>query len=354
MNKLRIGGMIAAVAFAFIVPRVASRWSEKAASEAAHDAQIGAGPTEETENEKRGRKLSAYAIPCGNNLGDQIGSRLESYHRWAPAEAPLGPESRPSSVGRLSSLANCRQAATNAAQLEPRLADVEGAATALIAAAEALDDVLRRAAEYYREQNYKDDAFAAGNVLHAEINAKGTAAQAAFRAFRELTDRHHDRVTEQRLVELERTPGRRLQYLVTRAGRDALKLVELLDDAQIGEDAKLAGVDAAAFQQKAQEFEALVDELRGYHDSHPAERNSVRNASGYINALGSDFVPELKQMARRLRDGQPYAERELGNNLFAEGSIQGSPGALLRAYNHTVQSYNVLSFEVLTTNMVQQ
>src|SRR5690606_27679754 len=144
------------------------------------------------------------------------------------------------------------------------------------------------------------------NAMHTEITAKGQATLTAFQAFRAVTDAHHDRMTEPRLAELERAPGRRLQYLITRASRDALKLVELLDEADIGEDAKLTDVDAAVFQKGAQDFEALVDELRTYHNANSAERGSVRNASQYISSLESVYIPSIKQMARRLRDGQPY------------------------------------------------
>src|SRR5690606_42157795 len=100
--------------------------------------------------------------------------------------------------------------------------------------------------------------------------------------------------------------------------------------------------------------EALVDELRTYHDANSAERGSVRNASQYISSLESVYIPSIKQMARRLRDGQPYTNSELNRNPFAQGSIDGSTGALLRAYNRSVQSYNMLSFEVLTTNSVEE
>ena len=86
------------------------------------------------------------------------------------------------------------------------------------------------------------------------------------------------------------------------------------------------GVDPAAFTQKSVAFEAAVDELRAYYDQHPAERRSVENANGYINALAHYLVPEIKAISRRLESATVYTENELANNPLGYGNVAGNHG----------------------------
>lgn len=357
MNKIKLGIAGVGIVFGLVVPRLAAwngdRMAAQARAEAAR-ANRGAGPSNETQNEQLGRKLSAYAVPCANQLGDAIANAANGYYRWARGETLSKETTRPGSVLRIHAISPCQRAAANAVRLEPRLHDVEATVAAYIEAAKAFDAVLARADEYYREHNYEDDQFALGNELHREIAAKLTAVRSARDTFRALTDTYNDRMTEVRLAELQRAPGRRLEFLITRISRDAEKLVDVLGDAGIDETGKLVGVDPAAFTQKSVAFEAAVDELRAYYDQHPAERRSVENANGYINALAHYLVPEIKAISRRLESATVYTENELANNPLGDGNVAASPGRAVRQYNATVDAYNRMRFEVVTTDETER
>lgn len=356
---MRIGLMVVVMLAGLVVPRVMSWYADKASATAAAEAREesartarGAGPQNETPNEQLGRKLSAYAEPCVNRLGDQIDRASEIYSRWANTETLSAESTRPGTVQRISSIQECETAARNAATLTPPLPDVELAATVYLAAARDLDTVLGRAEEYYRERNYEDDAFALGNQLHTELRAKFEAMNTARVAFRRTIDVHGDQQIEMRLAELERLPGRRLELLVTRVSRDAEKLLDLTDQSDIDESGKLTGIDAAVLEQKVLAFEAAVDELSTYFNTHVPERASVQNAQSYINTLNNYLVPEAKALSRRVKNGTAFTDSELRLNPLGDGNVEGSPGRMVRRYNQTIGAFNTLRYEVVTNEDV--
>jgi len=320
---------IAAVILALTLPgcskketpeeRAAARAERAAAREAARQAK----PNPQ-------KKFNLY-VDCYNNADGNFHKSLERYASWIK-DMDVGPTGKEPLIDLydVHQAQRCKKAVEEANAMEPKMPDVEAAASAYVASLEPLEATINEAAPYYDRKNYKDDGLAKGKALHKPLVEQGRAFAAASKKLAGALDEVNDQQQQAQLQELEKEGGRDLSYYHLSVMIQAKDLMKALtqDDADVEKAA--AKLDA---------FEKTVDEMSTTADKVEKKPAMWSHYSGRVE----NFRKAAKELYRRMRDKTPYSASEKTKLGTSSGwMVEGSPDKLVRNYNDMVGASNNL------------
>ena len=171
-------------------------------------------------------KLNAY-VGCINRLSSRSYDSQSRYFSWAPKSGPTGKERIIYGTYTIYDTSDCAKNVEDANALEPRDAALETAASAYVSAVNTLGPLLKEAADYYTEENYKDDKMAKGRALHPRLVAAWDAFAAADKNLRAGIDTITDRRKAERLAEIEAKEGKKTRYYVEALMIDAKRVLRV-------------------------------------------------------------------------------------------------------------------------------
>lgn len=275
------------------------------------------------------QKINAY-VACINRLSARAHSSRERYFSWANATGPTGKERIIYGTYTIYETADCRKGVEAANPLEPRMPELEAAATAYVEAVSALEPLLIETDNYYKQENYKDDKMAKGRALHPRLVAAWNAFASADDRLRAGLDVVQDRRALEELAEIEQSEGRKGRYHV-----EAL----MLRAKQVLRAQNTASPDLSNITKSLAAYEAIVvdaEKYAGSADDGKAVADLVRPAK--------ELLVTSKQLMRRVRDKVPYSQGDrMMLNSGGGWMVEGSQPRLVRDYNQLIDSYNRLS-----------
>lgn len=271
-------------------------------------------------------KINAY-VGCINRLSERSYASQARYFSWVGKEGPTGRERIIYGLYTIYDTSGCKKNVEQANAAEPRLPELEAAASAYAAAVVALEPLLKEADDYYQQQNYKDDRMAKGRALHPRLVAAWDAFAAADRKLRAGLDVLQDKQAVERLAEIESTEGRKERYHI-----EAL----MIRAKRVMRTESAAPSDLAQFTEAIGDYEAMVKATEEY----AAANKDGKIGSSFVGAAKT-FLTTAKQLMRRVRDKVPYSS---GDKMMLDAGsgwmVEGSPARLTRDYNQLVDRYN--------------
>ena len=271
------------------------------------------------------QKINAY-VGCINRLSERSYDSRARYFSWVGKEGPTGKERIIYGLYTIYDTSGCKKNVEQANAVEPRLPELEAAASAYATAVAALEPLLKEADDYYTQENYKDDRMAKGRALHPRLVAAWDAFAAADQQLRAGLDVLQDKQAVERLAEIESIEGRK-----ERCHIEALMM--LAKRVMRTESAALP--DLTQITQALVDYEAMVKAAEEY----AAANKSNKIGSSFIGAA-KEFLTTGKQLMRRVRDKVPYSSGD--QMMLGAGSgwmVEGSPACLMRDYNQLVDGY---------------
>ena len=270
-------------------------------------------------------KLNAY-VGCINRLSERSYESRQRYFSWVSKNGPTGKERIIYGTYTIYDTEDCRKAVEKANGIEPRDAALETAASAYVEAVGVLEPLLKETAEYYSQEDYKDDRMAKGRALHPRLVAAWDAFANADKALRGGIEAINDRGAVERLAEIESQEGRKARYHVQALMIHAKRVMraETADKPDATEIAKAIG-----------EFEELVKGAEQFSGNSDGKIGSM-----FMSSTKS-FLVTAKQLMRRIRDKVPYSQGDrMMLNSGGGWMVEGSPHRLLRDYNQLIEDYN--------------
>ena len=247
------------------------------------------------------------------------------YFSWVSKNGPTGKERIIYGTYTIYDTADCRKAVEKANGIEPRDAALEAAASAYVEAVATLEPLLKETADYYSQEDYKDDRMAKGRALHPRLVAAWDAFGNADKALRGGIEAINDRGAAERLAEIESKEGRKARYHVQALMIQAKRVLRTQDTEK---------PDMAAITQALNEYEGTVKAL----EQLPADE---AKAGSFILGSARSFLTSAKQLMRRIRDKVPYSQGDrMMLNSGGGWMVEGSPPRLLRDYNQLIEDYN--------------
>jgi hypothetical protein len=273
-------------------------------------------------------KLNAY-VGCINRLSGRAFEARERYFSWVSPKGPTGRERIIYGTYTIYDTSECKKDVEKANALEPRDADLEGAASAYVAAVVALEPLLKDADDYYTQENYKDDKMAKGKAMHPRLVAAWTAFASADANLRDRVEAIQDKMDVEKLAEIEKAEGRKDRYYIQSLMLSAKRLMRAQSSDKSG---------LAKFSSALGEYEAATKATEDYTG---ANAGSSKIGSLFISSAKS-YLVTAKQLMRRVRDKVPYTsgEKMILDTGGGAWMVEGSPARLMRDYNQLVDNYN--------------
>lgn len=266
------------------------------------------------EDEALGNKVGEYIRNCMNAMSSRVYQSRRRYLSWVPKNGPTGRETRVYGLYQLTGASKCQTSATKAKGMLPSEPGIEAAGQRYAKAVVVLEPLVQEAFTYYDQKNYRDDKFAKGKVLHAQLMA----------AFEEFTKADHDihqavgavtkPLSERQLARIEREEGKKFRYHRRHVLNMARDLVEIGDPS--GEDNE---VSFAVYDATFQEAEKALTGLKDYgvlrrSDLMDSKKAKIGAASSYDAFMrsGDEFVRHSRDYGRCLRDAPAFAKTKDG------------------------------------------
>jgi Protein of unknown function (DUF3829) len=290
--------------------------------------------SEESKDAQLSAKLGEY-IDCMNGTSKRVVQSRNRYLSWA--DEKLGPTGKERNIYGLYELnaSTCFPHLDRAKTLPPALPEVESAAAEYRKALEELDPLVKRANDYYDQNDYKDDKMAKGKALHPELMNGFAKFEQVSGGFEERVLGLNDAVNERQLARLEKDPARRLQYLAQKSQKEAKSLL------QVSNVAELKELDMQKYDVLLQAYERGIVELETYVSAHQAEADKTSGLSSYVND-SKTFLKSAKELLRRKRDNKDF-----NKEFFSQSNprmVEGHPAQLIENYNRAVDASNRLRY----------
>jgi len=217
----------------------------------------------------------------------------------------------------------CNKAAERGRSAEPSLPELEQAATELAAAYAELVPLVKKAEDYYQQQDYKDDQCAKAKEMHPKLmESFGRYRQAELKLQKGVDGLKGD-VDRRELTRLEQERGRTLSWYSRNFSLSAKTLMQTMPT----ENPLLINSQSylSAFTQVDKDYQAFID----YAAAHPEEGKGVFWYSAYESSAKS-FITQAKFLKRDLAEGKKPETNALNN--------------LIRNYNRLVSDANNVKF----------
>ena len=275
-----------------------------------------------------GEKLNAY-IECTNRLSGRAYEARARYFSWAAKTGPTGKEQVIYGTYTIYDPSKCRSSVEAAANLEPRIAELESAASAYVKSVVSLEPLLKEADDYYSQSNYKDDKMLKGKALHPRLVAAWDEFALADDKLGAGISVLSDKLAADELAAIEKTDGKNGRYHIEAMMLKAKLLVRIQSEAK--------APDLARITDALTNFEASVKDMDQYFGANADEK-----IDGIFLSQSKSFLTTAKNLMRRVRDKVPYStgEQMIMRSSGGGWMVEGSPARLTRDYNQLVDGYN--------------
>lgn len=252
---------------------------------------------QDKEDEALGNKVGEYIRNCMNAMSSRVYQSRRRYLSWVPKNGPTGRETRIYGLYQITGASKCDAAATKAKGMLPSEPGIEAAGQRYAKAVLILEPIIKDAYTYYDQKNYRDDKFAKGKVLHAQLMA----------AFEEFVKADHDihqavgavtkPLSQRQLARIEREEGKKFRFHRRNVLNIARDLVEIGDPS--GEDDE---VSFAIYDATFQDLDKALTGLKDYGVLRRSDLMNSKKAKIGATAAYDNFVRACEEYVRRARD----------------------------------------------------
>lgn len=259
-----------------------------------------------------------------------IASAQRSYDRYASwvdvKKGPTGKE-RYITYGLYeiskSSVDEVKQAAKKGPQLKPPLPQIDGVIVRLADSFGALEPIVKKAHDYYEQEDFKDDDAKGAREMHAAMMPLFERTFAAERELRSALDTIKTEVDQRQLAQIEKSSGRKYEWHLRSYLLAAKALINLLP-----ENPNAPVIDRAEYKARYAELESAYNALQTFTSENPDEVRKVMLAS-FVESSVKDFFTASKFLRRVLE--APKLDRP---EYFTRA------GELAKTYNDLIQRTN--------------
>ena len=259
-----------------------------------------------------------------------VSAAQRSYDRYASwvdvKKGPTGKE-RYISYGLYdiskSSVEEVTRAAKKGPQLKPALPELDGTIIRLAESFSALEPLVKRASDYYEQEDYKDDEARGAKEMHAAMMPLFEKTFAAERELRHALDIVKAQVDRRQLAAIEQTSGRKYEWHLRSFMLAAKGLINLLP-----ENADAPPIAADEYKMRYAELESAYSAFQSFQTENPEEVKKVIMAS-FVDSAVKEFFTASKFLRRTL-EAKKLDHREYFNRL----------GELAKTYNDLIQRTN--------------
>ncbi len=290
-------------------------------------AVAGASARAATGDDGLSTKLAFY-IDCVNEIDPVVIESRDIYLSNLTEDRQLDTKKPPRLRVIGYKLEPCFKGLVEAAKVAPKLADVEAAAVTYKAALDKLEPLLAQADRYYQQNDFKDDAFAKGQVLHPQILAAYQAFFAARDPLHDSIDKYNKEILARSLARIEKQEGKSLRYYSRRVMNDGSALLDLAMD---------SATDPTKLRDAIEAYKTVYTEMLERANKNPAEVALIRNWSSFISD-GDTLMLQLKEVQRSINT-------QLGDKSKPVEIKAESREAVLKGYNAMVEESNDLEFK---------
>jgi hypothetical protein len=307
----------------------------QALKQTAENAKVPEITSEEGKDAELSTKLGEY-LDCMNGTSKRVVQSRNRYLSWVKDEK-LGPTGKERNIYGLYDInaTTCYPSLDRAKTLPPSLPEVESAAAEYKKALDELDPVVKRAADYYDQKDYKDDKMAKGKAMHPELMNGFAKFEQVSKGFEDRVVALNDEVNARQFARLEKDPSRRLQYLSQKTQIEGKSLVKLSSVFELKE------LDLQKYDVALQTYERAISELEAYISAHKAEADKATGLSSYVSD-SKTFLKSAKELLRRKRDNKDF-----NKEFFSDSNprlVEGHPAQVVENYNRAVDSSNRLRY----------
>ena len=224
-----------------------------------------------------------------------------------------------------SSVADVKKAAQEGPPLKPALPELDTVIVRVAEAFGALEPVVKKASDYYEQEDYKDDDAKGAQELHRQMMPLFEKMFAGERALRAGLDTLKMQVDRRQLAQIEKLSGRNYEWHLRNfmiAAKGVINLLPEKPDAPV--------ISAGAYKERYSELENAYNGYMTFTAEHSEEVKKVMLASFVESAL-KDFFTASKFLRRVLE--APKVERSEYVTRVNE---------LAKAYNALIQRSNSL------------
>ena len=259
-----------------------------------------------------------------------VDAAQRSYDRYASwVDVKKGPTGRERYIGyglydiSKSSVEEIARAAKKGPQLQPALPELDGVIVRLAESFSALEPLVRKASDYYEQEDYKDDDAKGAKEMHAAMMPLFEKTFAAERELRHGLDLVKAQVDKRQLAEIERTRGRKYEWHLRSFLLAAKALINLLP-----ENAEAPPIAVDDYKTRYAELEAAYNAFQNFESENPEEVKKVIMAS-FVDSAVKDFFTASKFLRRTL-EAKKLDRRDYFQRL----------GELAKQYNQLIQRTN--------------
>ena len=290
-------------------------------------------------------KLDPYVDHCLNRFARQVFDAEGRYLQWVNrATGPTGRERIVYGIYNVSGeVTECSGAVARAAPMQPSMPVIEAAALRFSAALNVVVPLVRQANAYYgNRMTYQGDGMAQGRLLHPQLIAAFDNFTAAHRALSDELGRQQDAATEAFLARVRNDPNQVVEFHLKNDQLMARRIIRLTRGWHVSNRGDLTGIDLNELAPQVQQYEQGLNALQGAAITNPRQSARVVGLTSY-QASCRTYLMQLQRLVLRLQNGDRFNRTELRmiSMRFGE-SVMGSPEAVSRAYNNSVQAYNRL------------
>jgi hypothetical protein len=222
-----------------------------------------------------------------------------------------------------SSVEEVTRAAKKGPQLKPALPELDSVIVRLAESFSALEPLVKKASDYYEQEDYRDDDAQGAKEMHAAMMPLFGKTFAAERELRRALDLVKAQVDRRQLAEIEQTSGRKYEWHLRSFMLAAKALINLLPE---NTDAPVIGADE--YKMRYAELESAYSAFQTFQTENPEEVKKVIMAS-FVDSAVKDFFTASKFLRRTL-EAKKLDRRDYFNRL----------GELAKSYNDLIQRTN--------------
>lgn len=218
-----------------------------------------------------------------------------------------------------------REAARKGPKLKPALPELDGVIVRMAEAFSALEPIVKKAHDYYEQEDYKDDGAQGGREMHASMMPLFEKTFAAERELRRDLDDLKSQVDLRQLAQIEKISGRKYEWHLRNYLLAAKSLISLLP-----ENAEAPPLEIAAYKTRYAALEKAYNGFENFVAENPDDVKKVLLAS-LVETTVKDFFASSKFLRRTLEANK--LDRHEYFNRVSE---------FARTYNELIQRTNSL------------
>ena len=224
-----------------------------------------------------------------------------------------------------SPLDDIRKAAAKGPAMKPALPELDEAVVRLANAFVALEPLVKKAHDYYEQEDYKDDAARLGQELHAQMMPLFQQTFAAEAELRRRLDGVKEKLDTRQLAFIEKTQGRKYHWHLRSYMIAAKNLVALLP-----ESPESPLIDRDKYKARYAELESAYNAFQAFVTENPDEVKKII-LGGMAESAVKDFFAASKFLRRTLETAKTN-----------RGEYIEKVGELAKKYNDLIHRTNSL------------